>query len=217
VVIKKNIAAIFREANLLECKSPDDYVSVDDFYKVYGYACLYASFEKVPVTSLTVTFVESRYPRELLAHFREKRNYTIEKTSPGIYIVSGDILPIQIIDSSRLSADENLWLRDLCHKLNPSEMKSLLDEIDKYGKTARIGAYLDVVARANQNSLREVNKMSNDNLTFEDFMIEFGYKAKYEERKALEIAQNMVNQGYPIETVLSLTKADAEKVKTMYQ
>jgi len=49
LVIEKNIASIFREVNLLEYKSPDDYVSVTDFYKVYGYACLYASFEKFPI------------------------------------------------------------------------------------------------------------------------------------------------------------------------
>jgi hypothetical protein len=45
LVIKKNIATIFKEWNIIEYKSLDDYVSVNDFYKVYGYACLYASFE----------------------------------------------------------------------------------------------------------------------------------------------------------------------------
>jgi hypothetical protein len=68
VVLKKNIAAIFREWNLLEYKSPDDYVSVADFYKVYGYACLYASLEEVPITSLTISFVESHYPEKLFKH-----------------------------------------------------------------------------------------------------------------------------------------------------
>ena len=48
IVIKKNIAAIFREVNLVEYKSPDDYISVDDFYKDYAYTYLYASFEKSP-------------------------------------------------------------------------------------------------------------------------------------------------------------------------
>jgi len=62
LVIKKNIAKVFRDANLLEYKSPGEYVSVADFYKVYGYICLYASFEKLQITSLTVSFVESRYP-----------------------------------------------------------------------------------------------------------------------------------------------------------
>jgi len=62
VVIEKNIAVIFREWNLPEYKSPDDYVSVADFYKVYGYACSHVSLNKVPITDLTLSFVESHYP-----------------------------------------------------------------------------------------------------------------------------------------------------------
>ena len=89
VVIRKNIASLFREINLLEYKSPDDNVSVDDFYKVYGYACLYASFEKVPVTNLTVSFIESCHPRELLTHLQEIRGYTVVEKNPGIYTIVG--------------------------------------------------------------------------------------------------------------------------------
>ena len=85
VVITKNIAAIFREWNLLEYKSPDDYVSVADFYKVYGYACLYTSLKKIPVNSLTISFVESRYPRKLLKHLQKERGYAVAENSPGIY------------------------------------------------------------------------------------------------------------------------------------
>ena len=110
VVIRKNIAAIFKETNLLEYKSPDDYVSVTDFYKVYSYACLLVALEKIPVTGLTISFVESHYPRELLAHLRETRRYAVEESSPGIYTVKGDILPIQIINTRQLSAKDNLWL-----------------------------------------------------------------------------------------------------------
>ena len=39
--IQKNIGRIFRTHNIIEYKSPNDYLSVDDFYKVYGYACFY--------------------------------------------------------------------------------------------------------------------------------------------------------------------------------
>ena len=35
----------------------------------------------------------------------------VDERSSGIYTVEGDILPIQIIDSRQLSADENLWLK----------------------------------------------------------------------------------------------------------
>jgi len=86
--IKKNIAAIFRKWNLLEYKSPDDYVSVTDFYKVYGYACLYASLEKVPITDLTITFIESRYPEKLLDHLKNVRRYTVEETGHEIYNIN---------------------------------------------------------------------------------------------------------------------------------
>ena len=39
--VKKNIGRIFRTYNIVEYKSPEDYLSIDDFYKVYGYACFY--------------------------------------------------------------------------------------------------------------------------------------------------------------------------------
>jgi hypothetical protein len=37
IVINKNIAAIFKTHNITEYKSPDSYVSIHDFNKVYGY------------------------------------------------------------------------------------------------------------------------------------------------------------------------------------
>ena len=52
IIIKKNIASIFRKENIVEYKSPDDYVSVEDFYLVYGYACVYQSLNKVDVKDL---------------------------------------------------------------------------------------------------------------------------------------------------------------------
>jgi len=233
IVIKKNIAAIFREVNLLEYKSPDDYVSVEDFYKVYGYACLYSSFEKIPISTLTVSFIESHYPRELLSHLQEIRDYKVEENSPGIYIIKGDILPIQIIDSRQLSTSENLWLKDLCNKLDPFEIRRFFDEVSRCGKAARIKAYLDVVIKANQTSMREAIKMSDTQLTLDEIFEEAGLVAKWEargeakgeargmaigkEQTAIEVARNMINLGLPFETIVSATKLDPEKVKTLYQ
>jgi hypothetical protein len=42
LAIDKNIARVFRTDNIVEYKSPGDYLSVKDFLKVYAYACLYA-------------------------------------------------------------------------------------------------------------------------------------------------------------------------------
>ena len=225
LVIEKNIAAIFREANLVEYKSPDDYISVDDFYKVYGYACLYASFEGVSVTSMTISFIESHYPRELLAHLQKIRGYKVEKTSSGIYTVKGDILPIQIIDSRKLSAEENLWLRDLDNRLKAQEASRLFQEAKRQGKAARINAYIDVVAKANYFAVEEAINMSSTATCLEDVLIETGMMARAEargetrgaERTAFAIAENMVKLGLPLETIVAVTKLDPEKVKALYK
>ena len=238
VVINKNIAAIFRNVNLLEYKSPVDYVSVADFYKVYAYACLYASIEMIPIDSITVSFIESRCPEKLLAHLKNVRRYIVEETVPGIYTAKGDILPIQIIDSRKLSVDENLWLKDLGDKLAPLEIRRVLAEIRKQGKEARIGAYLDVITRANKESLRGTLTMSYVQFSaLEEVLEEVGITAKIEakiqarieakiqtraeargkEREAFNIAQKMVNLGLSPETVVSATELDPEKVKAMYQ
>ena len=35
--VKKTFGHIFRQHNIIEYKSPEDYLSINDFYKVYGY------------------------------------------------------------------------------------------------------------------------------------------------------------------------------------
>ncbi len=39
--MKNEIGHIFRQYNIIEYKSPDDKLTIDDFYKTVGYACLY--------------------------------------------------------------------------------------------------------------------------------------------------------------------------------
>ena len=222
VIIKKNIAVIFRECNLLEYKSPDDYVSIDDFYKVYGYACLYTSFQQVPITSLTLSFIESRYPEKLLDHLKNERNYLVAETGPGIYNVKGDILPIQVIDSRKLSVDENLWLNGLNNKHDRFTIEQVGKEINKQGKAARLASYLYALTKANPEATEEAIKMKD---VFDEVMEKSGLAARLEEKyrakgraeEAFDIAQNMVNLGFPIETVISATRLDPEKVKVLYQ
>ena len=44
--VKKTFGHIFRQHNIIEYKSPEDYLSINDFYKVYGYTCFYQSDRK---------------------------------------------------------------------------------------------------------------------------------------------------------------------------
>ena len=229
IVIKKNIAAIFREVNILEYRSPNDNVSVPDFYKVYGYACLYASLEKVPVTTMTISFIQSHYPRKLLAHLKNTRRYKVEETNPGIYTVEGDVLPIQIIDSRKLSADENLWLKNLDNGLDAPGVGRIAREIQRKGKEARVQAYINVITRANSDAIEEAVNMSKSAKSLEDVLVRTGIAARVEargvaigeakgkERKALDIAKNLVSMGFPLETVVSATNLKPEKVRPLYK
>jgi len=221
LVINKNIAKIFREANLLEYKSPDDYISVDDFYKVYGYACLYASFERLQITGLTITFVESRYPEKLIRHLTQVRGYDVEENSPGIYSVKGDIIPVQIIDNRRLSADENLWLKSLTDNLDPSSIIRINDEVVRHDKTVNVKMYLNVIAKANYYALEEAMEMREPAKSLEEVLIRTGVMARAEERAeartSLAIARNLADLGIPFETVVLATKLDPEKIKPLYE
>jgi hypothetical protein len=223
IPIEKNIASIFRKENIAEYKSPEDYVSVDDFYKVYGYACLYSSLNKVDIKDLTLTFVESHYPRKILKHLQDVRGYTVEEKLPGIYIVRGDILPIQIIDSRKLSEEKNIWLKDLDNNLDLPELRRITTEINGQGKekAARLKAYFDVITRANRENLKEMIRMTDTALLFEDVFKEVGWIAKWEaEGKAkgrtegiLEIARKMKEMGDSIEKIQTITGLPPETIE----
>ena len=218
-VIEKNIAAMFREVNLLEYKSPGDYVSIKDFYKVYSYACLYASLEEYPITNITLSFIESRYPKALLKHLKNVRGYKVEERSPGVYTVKGDILPIQLIDNRKLSWEENLWLKGLSNQLDSLAIIRISDEAVK--KDIRIQAYMNAIAKANFLAIEEAKNMSTAAKSLEEVFVRTGWaaewEAKGEERKAIDIAQNMVDLGFPLGAIVSATRLGIEKVEKLFQ
>jgi hypothetical protein len=76
LAIDKNIARIFRSDNVVEFKSPEDYLAVKDFLKVYAYACLYAAITPgVELSGVTLAFVGRRHPQELISYLTGERNY----------------------------------------------------------------------------------------------------------------------------------------------
>jgi len=197
LVIDKNIARIFRADNLLEYKSPDDYFSVKDYLKVYAYANLYAAITPdVDFADITLTFIENRHPRKLLRYLTGTRGYRVEETSPGIYLISGDYVPIQIIESGKLPEHENLWLRSLVKDLQTGSMDSILDEVYKRGNNALLDAYLDVLLRANPKVFLEARNMVRRRYpTLVELLTESGDLPEWMEQnraKEREVWQNVV-------------------------
>lgn len=162
--VKKNIGRIFRKHNIIEYKSPSDYLGIDDFYRVYGYTCFYKSdavFENsIPVKELTITFICSHCPRKLIRHLMQIEHYTVCEIEQGIFHIKGDRFPIQIIITSRLSKEENFWLKSLTDQLkSASDAKDLLYEYQKHKTNTLYQSVMDVIIRANKEKFQEGKEM----------------------------------------------------------
>lgn len=114
-------------------------MSIDDFYKVYGYACFYKAdsniVDDISIKEMTISLVCEGYPRKLIEHLEHVRGFLIKKEETGIYYVYGDIMPIQIITTKYLSPEKNLWLRSLTDSLaDKAIVQKLIKEYEKPGK-----------------------------------------------------------------------------------
>jgi hypothetical protein len=202
LVIEKNIARIFRKINVLEYKSPDDYFSVHDFYKVLSYAFLYAALNKISVEDMTLSIIEARHPRKLFKYIEEEWHGRVTETTPGIYQIAGYPLTIQVIENKKLPFEENLWLKGLTKDLNAKVARSILEESRKKGPGADIAAYLHTLINANQKAIQEVLTMAKDELPFDKLIEEMGLAAKWEargEKNGLKKALEFLKQGHTVE------------------
>lgn len=162
--IHKNIGRIFRKYNIVEYKSPTDYLSIDDFYKAYGYTCFYkadtGTTDSVRIKELTITYISESYPEKMMNHLRNERKFVIENVGAGIYYISGDIIPMQVLVQSELSKKENLWLRSLTDKLESREdTEQLVEAYKGKNKNPLYESVMDIIVRANSEKFEEENKM----------------------------------------------------------
>ena len=100
--------------------------------------------------------MSKRYPRELIRHLKEVRHYIIDNPEEGIYYVIGDILPIQILVTNRLSPEKNLWLYSLTDTLEDmSVTRRLLEDYKKNKEDQLYQAVMEIIVKANENRLKE--------------------------------------------------------------
>ena len=192
--IHKNIGKIFRTHNIMEYKRPGDYLSIDDYYKVLGYACFYKSDtpkeNTIPITDITISLVCHQRPLKLIDHLTTVRHLCLTEQEEGIFHVKGEIYPIQIICTSRLSSKNNLWLKGLTDNLKQGEtVDRLLKEYRRHQNNVLYKSAMDMIIRANRKIFREEKSKMCEALRelFKD-ELEVGIAAGIEERlpKAVE-------------------------------
>ena len=157
IPVKKNIGRIFRKHNIIEYKSPTDYVSIDDFYKGCAYVLFYksdtATQNEIHIEDITLTFVCVEYPQKLMKHLEEELRYSLYEFDNGIYYVCkiDNILPIQIVVTSKLNIEENLWLKSLTNHLpNEDDTKRLITEYEANQTNKLYESVMDIIIKANK-------------------------------------------------------------------
>ena len=150
--IQKNIGRIFRKHNIVEYKSPEDHLTINDFYKVYGYCCFYQSdtehIYEISPEELTITFICNHYPRNMIQHLEKVRKLSIEKKEPGIYYLIGDAIPIQLLITKELDPKENRWLGSLRNNIkNQNEIEEILKEYEEKKNSKLYQAAMEVITK----------------------------------------------------------------------
>lgn len=187
--IRKNIGRIFRKHNIIEYKSPEDYLSINDFYKVYGYTCFYQSETKrvkdIPPEEITMTFICNHYPQKLLENLKKFKGIEVEKQEAGLYYLLGDSFPIQLVIVKELSKEENYWLQNLrCNLKTGEEIQEVVRRYEQVKHKAYYSDVMNLIVRANQKQMEEEKNMCEAlNELFAEELKEADLRGRKEGRK----------------------------------
>lgn len=228
--IRKSIGKLFRTHNIIEYKSPDDYVSVNDFYKVLGYACIYQSNTKrileIHPGEITLTFVCSYMPRELIRHLKEQYKVSVIKMWEGIFYIENLMFPIQILIANRLAGDEYIWLSRLHRGLDlKNDIEPLVRIYTKKKNEPLYEAAMNLIVQANQKQYEEgVDKMCD--ALRELFLKAYADELEKEKKKVMEqgaliklISQVRRKQqkGVPSALTAEILEEDEGLIESIYQ
>ena len=165
VTIDNQIGMIFRKYNILEYKSPEDGLSIDDFINTVGYAFLYkglgSKVNEIPLGELTVTIVREVYPRNLIKAIREEGG-AVTRRFPGIYYVTELFtVPSQIIVTSELEGREHTALRIISRHAREEDVRQFimdLKRLETQGDVNNANAVLQVSSIANKTLYSRIRR-----------------------------------------------------------
>jgi hypothetical protein len=157
------LASIFRGHNLFNYTNPyDPALSVNDFYKAYACAFLYKVQNDVAIDDITISFIVSKHPEAVFAHLKEERNCKVTETSEGISIIEGDIIPMQIIEVSRINEKDNPFLSGFNTGLDAQKLESIVHKVlERPHPNIDVDTYLETILRANPDSVQELLHKGN--------------------------------------------------------
>ncbi len=166
VRIKNEIGHIFRKFNVVEFKSPDDALSIDDYYKTVGYACLYKGLgetvNQIPANELTISIFRESYPREMFEAMKNLR-LEIKERYPGIYYISGKqaLFDTQIVVTKQLDRETHRTLRVLSKHVKEEDIRRFVEkatQMSEPGDRNNVDAVLQVSVSANKEIYEAIRR-----------------------------------------------------------
>ena len=167
IPIQNEIGHIFKTYNIVEYKSPDDGLTIDDYVKTVGYACLYKGLgetvDQIPLKEMTVSIFRENYPRKLIAVLK-REGFAIEKRYNGIYYISGRWpFATQIIVTRQLDRKVHRSLCILSKHALEEDVRAFLETARRFtepGDRNNADAILQVSVSANQELYEQIRRDS---------------------------------------------------------
>lgn len=164
--IENELGYIFKRFNVVEYKNPDDALSIDDYYKTTGYACLYKGLgqtaDQIPADELTISIFRESYPREM---FKSMKNLGLEikERYPGIYYISGKqaLFDTQIVVTRQLDKETHRTLHVLSKHVKEEDVRVFIREavqMSEPGDRNNVDAVLQVSVSANKEIYEAIRK-----------------------------------------------------------
>ena len=228
--IKNEIGHIMRIYNVIEYKSPEDALSIDDFYKTIGYACLYKGYgeyvDAVPINELTISIFREARPEKMFLTL-QKYGHKIEERYPGIYYVTEHLpFPAQIIVTQELEPREHRSLRILSNHAKKEDVEEFLKEVEKMNtprERQNVEAVLQVSVKANDELYREIRRDANmcdalRELMKDDIEREVSAARKLGESEGeAKIIINMNHSGMTPENIASITGKNLDEIRAILE
>ena len=200
VRIVNEVGEIFDKYNIVEYKSPEDRLTLGDFYKVLGYTSIYleelGKYDEYGRDAFTMTFIRRRKPVKLFEQLLRDKHEVI-RAKKGIYEIRG-YLPFrtQIIVSREWDDEEaeiHTWLRSLTNESKGKELEGILSGTPKLSSRHKklADGVINVFVEANNsymNGIKEAGeKMSQAvNELFADWTQREKERADAEKKRADE-------------------------------
>ncbi|WP_044913060.1 hypothetical protein [Butyrivibrio sp. WCE2006] len=167
IIINNAIGRIFSTYNIVEYKSPEDNLTIDDFYKTIGYACFYKGYgervNQIDVSNMSISIFRHKHPYKLFK-ILSKLGALVEENSKGVYYVNGIInIPTQIIVVDELEDETFLALKIMTKNANETIIRKFINDstaINNKADQINVDAILQVSVSANYELYERIRRES---------------------------------------------------------